>query len=207
MLSNNLSNRSNHLIKESIFQSYISSHISLLNDVYDDTTNKNGGILMSVAENKLCSDIILNKLQNHSLLSLDVLHYSNITGTYELKTVLSSFLSTYVFKECLISIEHLIISSGCTALLTQLSYTLFEANDSILIPIPCYPVFDHDFYNIAQVHIKAIDFIDHNNNNEVNVNDLELAYHNALRQGIKYQPCFLSYFFYLQSSSTIVYRL
>jgi hypothetical protein len=38
-----------------------------------------------------------------------------------------------------------ILSIGCTSLLFQLSYLLFEANDSVLTPSPYFPSFDPDF--------------------------------------------------------------
>ena len=54
------------------------------------------------------------------------------------------------FSLVLLQAEHLVISSGCAAILVQLSMLLFNAGDSVLVPAPYYPAFDHDFRNFGQ---------------------------------------------------------
>ena len=48
--------------------------------------------------------------------------------------------------------DHLVLSAGCAAVLVQLSMLLFNAGDSVLVPAPYYPAFDHDFRNLGQAN-------------------------------------------------------
>ena len=44
------------------------------------------------------------------------------------------------------------LHTGCTSLLFQLSVLLFEAGDSVLVPSPYYPAFDHDFHYLGKLY-------------------------------------------------------
>ena len=91
---------------------YVNTHVEQLKDIYDENTNPHGCILMSIAENKLCSDILLHRIQNHKQLSPSILTYTDTIGTSSFRSVLSQFLSSYIFKECNINPDHIIVSAG-----------------------------------------------------------------------------------------------
>lgn len=92
---------------------YIYKQIELMNDIYnDDEDHRNGSILMSIAENKLCSELLLHRIENHKKLSTNILNYNDSTGTSSFRLKLSQFLSLYVFENCTINPDHLIVSSG-----------------------------------------------------------------------------------------------
>jgi len=175
--------RAHNFIGASAFNSYIGIHVSFLNDLYDPHSNPDGAILMSVAENKLCADMILSKITEHNSYPQEVLNYTDPTGSPALKGALVNFLSNNVFHGgpgC-IGPEHLIASAGCTSLLIQLGVMLFEPNDSVLVPTPYYPAFDRDFRDLGQVHTWPIDPC--NDDFGLTLEDLECAYSTALAEG------------------------
>ena len=92
---------------------YIYEQIELMNDMYnDDEDHRNGSILMSIAENKLCSEFLLHRIENHKKLTTNILNYNDSTGTSSFRLKLSEFLSLYLFKNCTINPDHLVFSSG-----------------------------------------------------------------------------------------------
>lgn len=113
--------------------------------------NMTGDVPMTIAENKLSADFLMEKIKSFQHYSLDVLNYTDPTGLPAVKKVLSTFLSERIFGGFPILPENLVIGPGCTGLLFQLSLLLFEENDSVLIPAPYYPAFDGDFKNVGGV--------------------------------------------------------
>jgi len=92
---------------------YINTQIELMNHMFnDDENHRNGSILMSIAENKLCSELLLHRIENHKKLTTNILNYNDSTGTSSFRLKLSQFLSLYVFENCTINPDHLIVSSG-----------------------------------------------------------------------------------------------
>ena len=92
---------------------YINTQIELMNNMYnDDEDHRNGSILMSIAENKLCSELLLHRIENHKKLTTNILNYNDSTGTSSFRLKLSQFLSLYIFENCTINPDHLIVSSG-----------------------------------------------------------------------------------------------
>lgn len=156
---------------------YISIHVSLLGDLFDDVSNTQGAILMSVAENKLCGDIILERLHNHAAFEKKMLNYTDGTGLPTFKAVVADTMNDIVFKlpseVPRVKPEQIVISAGCTGLLFQLSVIMFERGDSILIPTPYYPAFDHDFGNLGGVFRIPVDPT--SANYDLDRNDLDRA--------------------------------
>eukprot|EP01031_Cornospumella_fuschlensis_P042047 gene42047-51331_t len=100
--------------------SYVQALIESLDDQYDPHRNPTGKVLMAVAENKLCFDIlkerVLDACQQAPLKeSKAVLNYTSSTGLPSLKQALSEFLTKYVFDGQAVDPNHLVVSSGCVA--------------------------------------------------------------------------------------------
>ena len=113
--------------------------------------NPTGPIPLVIAENKLCSDMLLEHFRGFHDYSADVLNYTDTTGMPVSKLALATFLSSNVFGGFPVSPQDLVLSSGCTGLLYGLSVLLFEIGDSVLIPAPYYAAFDPDFLSIGGV--------------------------------------------------------
>jgi aspartate/methionine/tyrosine aminotransferase len=176
--------------------SYGNIHVSLLSDTYDQKSNPQGAILMSIAENKLCGDLLLDRINSHKPLSSNILNYTDGTGLPTFKRVMADFLTEHVFKlhsgkgtgenangnaNKYVQPGQLVISAGCTGLLFQLSVLLFEKGDSILIPTPYYPAFDADFGNLGGAFRISIDPTHPQYN--LQREDLDRAYQRALDEG------------------------
>ena len=137
--------------------SYIEKAIeAMVVNPYDRKTNKRGLICLAVAENKLCAELMMEKIRSFAAYSPAVLNYTLPSGHPPVKTALARFLGHRVFHGAVVNPEHLIIGAGVTSLLTELSVLLFNPNDAVLVPAPYYPAFDADFRNIGGVVTVAV---------------------------------------------------
>ena len=127
------------------FKAYIEAQMSFMKDMYNVESNPFGGIPGAIAENNLCRELLLEKISSFPKYELDVLNYTDPSGYPQLKTSLSNFLSSFIFRNFSVSTEDIVICTGVTALLQSLSLMLFNNGDGILIPTPYYPAFDPDF--------------------------------------------------------------
>eukprot|EP01041_Mallomonas_annulata_P001430 gene1430-2748_t len=150
----NLSSRGDYFTGSfPIRMKYLGAQNELRKNQYHHETNPTGGIPMGIAENTLCNDILVDRLNRCRPLLKDsgVLNYSDPTGMPCLKSSLASFMSRHICVETNVSPDNIVICPGATAILQSLSLMLFESGDSILIPTPYYPTFDIDFLNIGRV--------------------------------------------------------
>ena len=160
---------------------YHAQHFECFRNPYS-ASNPTGGISLTMAENKLCAELILNKLRSFSGHSKQSICYTETTGDATLKASLAKFLSDHIFAGHVVDPSHLVVSAGCTALLYQLSLTLFNPSDAILIPTPYYPVFYKDFSTIGKVFIQDVHG-DVRHNFAFTVQSLEKAYDEAMSLG------------------------
>ena len=152
--------------------SYFEKSLAATLDPYSKK-NPRGGICMSIAENRLCSELLLERMKSFNGYSLPMLNYTATNGMPDVRATIAKFLSTRVFGGgAVVSPDNLIIAAGVTSLLTQLSLLLFEANDSVLIPAPYYPAFDSDFKNVGGVQTIPIFPPDHVRKNDNDDDDL-----------------------------------
>ncbi|RYG66781.1 aminotransferase class I/II-fold pyridoxal phosphate-dependent enzyme [archaeon] len=154
-----VSSRAQRLIKPPL--PYILALIQYLDNQYDPDRNPSGKVLMAVAENKLCFDMLKDRVlaaccESALRDSTMVLNYTSSTGIPSLKKALSDFLAQYIFAGQAVDPGHLVVSSGCVATLVTLSLLLFEPDDSVLIPTPYYPAFDADFSNFGHVSVQPV---------------------------------------------------
>ena len=160
---------------------YHAQHFECFRNPYSEY-NPSGGISLTMAENKLCGDLILNKLRSFTAFSQQSICYTDTTGDAALKSSLSKFMSERLFAGHAVDPRHLVVSAGCTALLYQLSLTLFNPSDAILIPTPFYPVFYKDFSAIGKVYIQDVHG-DVNRDFAFTVSSLQKAYDEAMDLG------------------------
>ena len=135
---------------------YVGRFFAALQDQYHPETNPGGKLAMAVAENKLAQPLLAEKLAAFPGFSPAVFNYTASTGSPQLKTTLCSFLNAFVFKDCAVTPEQIVVAPGCCALLHQLAFLLFEPGDSVLVPTPYYPAFDHDFLNLGRVRVVEV---------------------------------------------------
>ena len=157
---------------------------------YSVDKNPDGGIPLSIAENKLTSDLMIDKINSFKIISSEVLGYTAVTGLPKVRKTIANFLSEYVYGGNEISCDNLVIAAGVTALLHTLGLLLFEENDSVLIPAPYYPTFDQDFSHlgcvktISVINQEEVPITSENMGkwllNNLSINALEIAYSQAI---------------------------
>ena len=161
--------------------SYHMQHFECFRNPYS-VSNPTGGISLTMAENKLTADLILNKLKAFEGINGQSICYTEPSGDAALKSSLAKFLGHRVFSGHTVDPDHLVVGAGCTALLYQLSLTLFNPSDAILIPAPYYPVFYKDFSTIGKVYIQDV-YGDVDHQFAVSVAALDKAFQEASNLG------------------------
>lgn len=135
-------------------QEYNSSFMSA--ETVIDTSSSNAGAQRR--RSTLLDSSYLNCFTRPGPLPLfteEALSYTSPAGLYSFRQALSAFMGDYIFKTATANYypepEQLVVSSGCGGLLHVLSAVLFDSNESVLVPTPYYPAFDHDFLDIGDV--------------------------------------------------------
>lgn len=137
---------------------------------------------MCIAENKLSASLLMDKISSFHEIDEQSVCYADHSGLKEFKCSLAKFMSKRVFNGHNVDENHLIVASGCTALLYELSVLLFNPGDALLIPVPYYPMFVKDFKSIGQVHIEDVSS-DIANDFTFSLADLDAAYIRAQSKG------------------------
>lgn len=148
-----ISNRAEVFIKPPM--SYLGRALEAVFNEYSES-NPMGGIPLAIAENKLSADLLLAKLKTFHGYTAAVLNYTDTTGLPAAKAAIAQFLESYVFKCSSVLPSNLVVSSGCTGILNELSILLFDKDDSVLIPAPYYAAFDPDFMSIGSVTVVPV---------------------------------------------------
>ncbi|MBX2817407.1 MAG: aminotransferase class I/II-fold pyridoxal phosphate-dependent enzyme [Saprospiraceae bacterium] len=118
---------------------------------YDADQNPNGAFVLNMAENKLCWDMLGQKLEDigkHESLPDWVAGYTSLLGHPSFCAAVADFLGREL---CSVSIDpaHLGFSSGATGVIEMTALMLGDAGDVVAIPAPSYPVYTNDLANIA----------------------------------------------------------
>ena len=126
--------------------------------VFDAESNPGGYVLLAVAENKLNVEPLLSKLKaSRDVVDASTLGYTNMCGKDTLRSAFASMISRTVLPaDIRIHPDQLVISSGCGALLYQLSVLLCDPGDGILLPTPTYAALYNDMGTLAYGHIVDV---------------------------------------------------
>lgn len=191
-------------------------YIQYLIESFNQKDDERRTICLAVAENKLTHDLLLEKIASISLadtIDESSLNYTSSNGSYRFREKLSKFMGNYLFNinhydnESEHSHVHgssssgrhyphpdqLVIGPGCGGILHELSFLLFDSDDSVLIPTPYYPAFDHDFYDLGDVKCIEISMVrdewkafDNDSHSPFTIEALEAGYNRAV--ALKHHP-------------------
>jgi len=104
-----------------------------------------GNIVAVVAENKLSTNLLLERMSKCTPIPPDVMVYpSSYSGQMNLRKAFASMLEATFMQEIPVSAENIIVQAGAGALLDNLFWVLGEPGQGILVPAPYYPQFDKD---------------------------------------------------------------
>lgn len=117
-----------------------------LSNPYHPIKNPDGMISLGIAENTLMYSELAEFLDSNMRISPDLLGYSAVMpGLPSLRSGLCKLYNSTLFDPVLeVKPEHLYFTSGCSALLDQLFWTLCDEGEGVLIGMPMYGGFVND---------------------------------------------------------------
>ena len=129
-------------------------------NLYDAHTNTEGYVLLAVAENKsgAAIDAALCKLAEcRGRADASTLGYDNMAGRTAFRAAFAHMISrTVLGGRIQIAPDHLTISSGCGAVLFQLTMLLCDPGEAILLPTPTYAALYNDMGSTACGHVVDV---------------------------------------------------
>jgi 1-aminocyclopropane-1-carboxylate synthase len=155
---------------------------------YHPITNPKGKLILLVAENRLLYPELSQQLhsvtiQNTSTIPEWVFDYDDFHGHTTFRQALAHMMEDSWMKQGIpVRPDALVIGSGAGAILDVLSWTLAEANESVLVNGPMYAAFPGDFGIHGHLHMELIPTFP-STNYEPTRHDLEQAYHASQKKG------------------------
>ncbi|KAK3083523.1 hypothetical protein FSP39_024699 [Pinctada imbricata] len=93
---------------------------------------------LGLAENKLCEDIINEKLKECYPTSNSTQYYTTAYGLESLRKTFAGFLTRHMKAVKEVDPEQLIVTTGCTSLLGIVSMGIADSGEYIMVPCPYY---------------------------------------------------------------------
>lgn len=157
--------------------------------------NPKGFVLLCVAENRLAFPLFaLDRLIMDDVrgsISPETAAYCDMRGRQSFRCAFAAMISRTVLHGVKIDPDHLIVSSGCGALINHLAILLCEQGDAVLIPTPTYGALYNDFCVLAQTVVVDVP-TDAENRFVPTEEGLELAFQEAsIGRGLKCRLLFL----------------
>ena len=183
---------------ESVIRVDMDAYFEAVQNLYDSESNPNGSFPLNMAENKLCWEMLRNKIQG---ITRDkdipewVSGYTSGKGAPSFREAVANFLKRFLTK-CAVDPERMIFSTGATSVIEMSALVLGDEGDVAAFPAPCYPVYKQDIGNIAGM--ERYDIITHHDLTEIkggpllNVSHLEKAKHDIEAQGKRFQMLVLT---------------
>ncbi|CAF4351165.1 unnamed protein product, partial [Rotaria sordida] len=120
---------------------------------YDDELNPNGVCNCGVAENYLCENELISKLQSIQIWKGNHMYYPYSTGELSLRQASCKFFQKLFQLNYQLDPERMVISSGLSGIISLLGYLIGDIDDVFLISSPYYTAFDHDIAALANCAI------------------------------------------------------
>ncbi|XP_073533461.1 1-aminocyclopropane-1-carboxylate synthase-like protein 1 [Phyllobates terribilis] len=111
-----------------------------LEDPYDKHSNPQGFINIGTTENKVCFDLLKERLTRPDMTYLEpaLLGYNNFVGIKSLREEAARFLTDYCHSPVPLNPNNVIIMNGCCSILCALSSVICNPGDGFLTPTPYY---------------------------------------------------------------------
>lgn len=150
-----LSKRARRLLASPPFPEYLQEHFARLDSLYDAEANPGGYIPMSVAENALLGDRLIERMTAVQGVPESVLAYDAMVGALGFRERLARFLGRTVFGRDFAP-EQLAVLAGAGSVLEILFHSLCNPGDGVLVPTPSYAGFWADLETRDQVEIVPV---------------------------------------------------
>ncbi|XP_041650789.1 1-aminocyclopropane-1-carboxylate synthase-like protein 1 [Cheilinus undulatus] len=109
-------------------------------DKFHITENPNGIINLGTSENKLCYDVLHERLTKPDMLHVEpsLLQYTDTNGHAFLRQEVAKFLTHYCCSPKPLKADNVVVMNGCTSLLSCISTVICDPQDAVLISTPFY---------------------------------------------------------------------
>lgn len=160
-------------------------------NLYRPNENENGIVEIGLAENKLCEDLIQNKLTEllPGKVEVDDLHYFTNYGSVGFRRAIKNFLNKFFNPLNAIDEDNLVVVTGVTCLLDLMADGLAEEGDCFLCPAPYYSRIRNDIHDKSQVHTFDVDIADTDSDGRIvyliTQKKLQMAYEDAQNLGFR----------------------
>ncbi|XP_023617462.1 probable inactive 1-aminocyclopropane-1-carboxylate synthase-like protein 2 [Myotis lucifugus] len=138
------------------YKSSFKDFIAYQGDKYHEDKNTLGCINLGLSENKLCIDLLTERLSRSDMnyIDDDLLQYPDWSGHAFLREEVARFLTYYCKAPEQLDPENVVVLSGCCAIFSALTLVLCNPGDAFLIITPFYSGFT--FTSSLYVNVELI---------------------------------------------------
>ncbi|XP_069067742.1 1-aminocyclopropane-1-carboxylate synthase-like protein 1 [Pleurodeles waltl] len=169
-----------------------------LQDAYHRENNPQGILNVGTSENKLCFDLLQEKLSSSGMNYLEpsLFQYCEVNGIKRFREEIANFLTEYGKALKPLSPDNIVIMNGCSSIFSALATVLCDPGDGYLIPTPYYGSVNTQtelYGRIQPVHVPLFSETCNKDEHsfELTVNKLEMAMQRAKEQGIRVRALIL----------------
>jgi len=164
----------------------LNTFMAVQKNSYDEKLNPNGICNCGVAENYLCENELISKLQSIQIWKTNHMYYPNPLGQIILRQTLCHFFQKQFQLNYQLDPNRMIISSGLSGIMSILSYLIGDRNDVFLIPSPYYTAFDHDISVFSNCNIFRCPLLEQNTGKfRFSVEIFQHGYDEAINKGLR----------------------
>ncbi|XP_075683823.1 1-aminocyclopropane-1-carboxylate synthase-like protein 1 [Rhinoderma darwinii] len=163
-----------------------------LQDPYDQQCNPQGFVNVGVTENKVCFDLLKERLTRPDMNYLDssLLGYNNLAGIRSLREEAARFLTDYCRSPVPLNPNNIIIMNGCSSILCALSAVICNPGDGFLTPTPYYSriaLYTGAYSGLQPVYVPLNSQVTENNGHpfELTMQKLEEGMEKGKQKGIR----------------------
>ncbi|XP_066216152.1 probable inactive 1-aminocyclopropane-1-carboxylate synthase-like protein 2 [Saccopteryx leptura] len=189
-VSYDLSNRGIDI--SALYRSSFQDYVTYQGDQYHEDKNILGFINLGVSENKLCTDLMTERLSRRDMNYIDeaLLQYSDWRGQAFLREEVARFLTYYCKAPTQLDPENVIVLNSCLSVFLALSMVLCDPGEALLTPTPFHAGFSftsHLYAKVELIHVHLDREITEVNAQpfQLTVDKLEEALHEARFKGKK----------------------
>ncbi|XP_015709027.2 1-aminocyclopropane-1-carboxylate synthase-like protein 1 [Coturnix japonica] len=161
-------------------------------DPFDQQRNPEGIVNLGTSENRLCFDLIEDRLTRPDMdcLEPDLFQYPDTQGVRSFREEIATFLTDYGRAAKELRPEHITVMNGCCAVFAALSTVLCDPGDGYLIPAPHYGGINSKMWlygGLQPVHVPLSSEVTSKESHpfQLTAEKLEAALQRAKKQGIR----------------------
>jgi len=166
----------------------LSTFMLVQNNTYDEQLNPTGICNCGVAENYLCEQELVSKLQSIQVWKGAHMYYPNPLGQMTLRKTLCHFFERVFHLKSPLNPERMLVSCGLSGVMSLVAYLLGDPKDVFLIASPYYTAFDHDISAFSNCSIYRCPLLEQDKGAfHLSVDIFREGYEQAMAKGLR--PC------------------